>query len=109
MADANKKRIIIQPTNAFENTLIEMINKHSEEFLDTVDKYSEENIDKIIEGADNILELQTFAVSKLEINKDKLDSNMKIRNKEAMVKEDKEKLVDEDNREAYKLLTEDEI
>lgn len=109
MADANKKRIIIQPTNGFENTLIEMINKHSEEFLDTVNKYSEENIDKIIEGADNILELQKFAVSKLEINKDTLDSNVKIRNKEAMVKEDKEKLVDDDNKEAYKLLTEDEI
>lgn len=109
MADANKKRIIIKPANAFENTLIEMINKHSEEFLNTVNKYSEENIDKIIEGADNILEIQTFAVSKLEIRKDKLDSNVKIRNKEIMVKEDKEKLVDENNKEAYKLLTEEEI
>ena len=103
------KSLIKKPENQFELKFMKLVNSHSSEYLDTFEKYSEQNINKITEGADNILIIQKFAVSKLNINNNTLNSNQKIRNKEAMVREDKEKLVDDDNKEAYKLLTEDEI
>jgi dsDNA-binding SOS-regulon protein len=109
MADANKKRLIVKPDNAVEMKLIDMFNKHSDEFFTTIEKYSEENIDKIIEGADNLIEIQKFAVNNLEIKEHKLLSHTKIRNKEAIVKQDRDKQVDPINRGAYALLEEDEI
>jgi hypothetical protein len=103
------KSIIKKPENEFELKFMKLVNSHSSEYLEVFERYSEQNIDKIIEGADNVLIIQKFAVAKLNIENNTLNSNQKIRNKEEMVKEDKEKLVDDDNKEAYKLLTEEEI
>ena len=102
------KSLIKKSENQFENTFMKLVNSHSLEYLDTVSDYSEDNIDKIIEGADNIQRIKKFAVSKLKIADDNLNSNERIRNKEAIVKEDKS-LVNPENTDAYALLREDQI
>lgn len=103
------KSIIVKQENDFETTFMKMVNKHSLEFLNTVEKYSEENIDKIIEGADNLLNIQKFAEKRLNVKKHKLEAHILIRNKETIVKQDRKTQVDPRNRDAYKQLEEDEI
>ena len=101
--------IIKKPENDFENTFMKMVNKHSNKYLNVIDKYSEENIDQIIEGANNIFRVQKFAVSRLKIKENTLISHRKIVNKEAIVKQDREKQVDPINKGAYAQLEENEM
>lgn len=103
------KSIINKPENDFETTFMKKVNKHSDEYLNIIDRYSEENIDKIIEGSDNLLDIQKFAIARLQIKEHRLMSHTKIRNKEEIVKQDRDKQVDPINKEAYAQLEEDEI
>lgn len=103
------KSLIIKPENDFENTFMKMVNKHSIEYLNVINRYSEENIDKIIEGANNLPRIQKFAISRLKINEGPLISHSKIVNKEAIVKQDRDKFVDPINKGAYAQLEENEI
>lgn len=103
------KSLIIKPENDFENTFMKMVNKHSIEYLNVINRYSEENIDKIIEGANNLPRIQKFAISRLKIKEGPLISHNKIVNKEAIVKQDREKHVDPINKGAYAQLAENEI
>lgn len=103
------KSIIKRAENDFETTFMTMVNKHSREFLNTVERYSEENIDKIIEGSDNLLNIQKFAESRLNVKKHKLEAHVLIRNKETIVKQDRDTQVDPRNKDAYKQLEEEEI
>ena len=86
--------IIKKPENDLENRLMELVNEHNDKYYDIRD-HTQENKDLILEGANNVISINNYIATRLNVNTQKLTAAELIRNKENIVDENKNRLIQE--------------